>query len=98
MYREEQDMCAHIPYCQNKGGKYIEPEDCENCEHYHSKYKKIRADLIRAMTDEELADFLYATWKQQDAFSKDVCEKCPNTNCQPKCWLDWLKQKAEEGE
>lgn len=55
-------------------------------------------DRIINKTPEELADFLYATWKQQDTFSKDVCERCPDTSCQPKCWLDWLKQEAEEGE
>lgn len=55
-------------------------------------------DRIINKTPEELAVFLYATWKQQDAFSKDVCDKCPDTSCQPKCWLDWLKQEAEEAE
>ena len=60
-------------------------------------WRRTKGDKIRAMTDEELADFLYATWKQQDAFSKDVCERCPNTSCQPKCWLNWLKQEIEDG-
>lgn len=58
-------------------------------------WRKTKADKIRAMTDEALADFLYATWKQQDEFSKDVCEKCPDTNCQPKCWLDWLREECD---
>lgn len=57
-YKEELDMGAHIPYCQNKGGNNIEPKDCENCEQYHSKYKPTNADKIRAMDDEELAEWI----------------------------------------
>lgn len=55
------------------------------------------ADRIRAMTDEELAIFLYNGWKEQDTFSKEVCERCVDTDisCQPNCWLNWLKQEAE---
>ena len=57
------------------------------------------ADKIRSMTDEELAEFLYNIWKEQDTFSKEVCERCGDTDigCQPNCWLDWLKQEAEDG-
>lgn len=55
-------------------------------------------DEIRAMANEELAKFLYATWKEQDEFSKEVCEKCGDidTGCQPNCWLNWLKQEVEK--
>ena len=81
-YREEQDMCAHIPYCQSKGGNYIEPEDCENCEHYHSKYEKTNADHIRSMSDEELAKWIC------DILGDDCFEE----------WIDWLRQKEKEGE
>ena len=52
-------------------------------------------DRIINKTPEELADFLYATWKQQDAFSKNVCEKCQDTSCQPKCWLNWLREECD---
>ena len=82
-YKEELDMGAHIPYCQNKGGNHIEPKDCENCEQYHSKYKPTNADRIRAMTDEELADFLHE--EMMAAIVRGW-----------KSWLDWLKQEAKE--
>lgn len=57
-----------------------------------------KADQIRAMANEELAEFLYATWKEQDEFSKEVCEKCGDidTGCRPNCWLNWLKQEVEK--
>ena len=62
--------------------------------------KPSHADRIRAMTDEELAAWGYdvagcppgrgypdcdTTWADQDG-------KCPS------CWLDWLRQEAEECE
>lgn len=49
------------------------------------------ADRIRAMTDEELADFLWSC----------VRPGCPPIDCAfetcgaEKCWLDWLKQEAK---
>lgn len=61
-----------------------------------NSWKKTNYDRIISKTPEELADFLYATWKEQDAFKKDVCERCPDTSCRPKCWLDWLRQEAKE--
>lgn len=66
--------------------------DCE----FQNRKPITNYDRIISKTPEELADFLYATWKEQDAFKKDVCERCPDTSCQPKCWLDWLKQQTED--
>lgn len=63
----------------------------------HESWKRTKGDRIRSMTDEALAEFLYATWKGQDEFSKEICEKCGDTDigCGPNCWLDWLKQEVE---
>lgn len=89
-YEEEPNMGAHIPCCQSKGGNYIEPKDCENCEHYHSKYKKTNADRIRSMTDEELAEF----------FDNTCIENLGKVRCDSygrcyDCMLDWLKEEGE---
>lgn len=47
------------------------------------------ADRIRAMTDEEMAGFLYRSWKIA-VWCHGGCDgEC---SCEP-CWLDWLKQK-----
>ena len=56
------------------------------------------ADKIRAMTDEELAVFFYDVWRERDPFSKEVCERCGDTDigCQANCWLDWLRREATE--
>lgn len=53
------------------------------------------ADRIRAMTDEEMADWLY-----EYAGSSPNCDRAriavDNKNCAD-CWLDWLKQEARNG-
>lgn len=49
---------------------------------------KSNADKIRAMTDEELAEFL-AEYR-----CAHKAPHCREANCE-KCWLDWLKQEVE---
>lgn len=75
-----------------------------NLDDYYAKYDrskpKTKADLLRAMTDEELAE------KIGESIDCEVCKtmhhsesgECP---CRPhqSCvdfWLDWLKQEATE--
>ena len=52
----------------------------------------INADRIRAMSDEELADYFseLSCWPNA---SRDVCKGV--ANCE-KCWLDWLRQEVSE--
>ena len=92
-YKEEPHMGAHIPYCQNKGGNFIEPKDCENCEHYHSKYKKTNADRIRAMTDDQLAMLLDQT--QLSGYRFGVGLDYPK-RYGAYDWLKWLKEEVKE--
>ena len=55
---------------------------------------KTNGDMIRAMTDEELAE-----WLEQFA-SCELCpairERCGYGDGCVKAWFDWLKQKMEE--
>ena len=62
------------------------PDTERECQYFK---RATNADRIRAMTDEELAEFMYngcdpipATW----------CGNHPNCGA---CWLDWLKQEAD---
>lgn len=55
-------------------------------------YKRMtNADRIRAMTDEELANFMEAL--------PDACPPmrtlCSGKNCND-CWLDWVKQEVKD--
>lgn len=88
-YDEWQDMGGHIPHCRLKKAVSIEPKDCENCEQYHSKYKPTRADKIRKMSDEKLAEWIVHKTEGNgfDGYDESV-----------KAWLEWLKQEADSAE
>ena len=55
------------------------------------------ADRIRAMSDEELADFL-DRWELGDIdYAKTFCNLCKGQyDCHNDCLLDWLRQEVEE--
>lgn len=57
------------------------------------------ADKIRAMSEEELADFL-DRWALGDIdYSKTFCDLCKGQqyDCHNDCLLDWLKQEVKDG-
>lgn len=62
---------------------------------YVSPLKKTNADRIRAMTDEELAE-----WIEQLESPKCPCDdwyyNCKKPHCNG-CWLDWLKAEVSDG-
>ena len=60
--------------------------DGENCRKIRS-VEPTYADSIRAMTDEELADFMIL-------FSDYVPN--PDGKRRKDCWLDWLKQEVKD--
>ena len=82
---------------------------CRGCEDYDAPdgcksnggcgMTQTNADRIRAMTDEELMEFL-----EHDYWSIDYCKKdapidqetkeCLLPSCK-QCWLEWLKQEAD---
>ena len=93
--------CIHENACRAwVDGRYIADESANRCPNYEtvkesSAYlcgvldernrKKNNADRIRAMSDEELANFLSYTWATSArAWQKDTGET-----------LHWLKQNAE---
>jgi len=100
-YDEEPDMGAHIPFCKSKNKFSLNPEDCQNCDRYTTKYKKTsistsemsitNCDKLRAMTDEEFGRFLgkYGTCPP----NKDDIE-CRLLGC-GYCWERWLKEEAK---
>lgn len=55
------------------------------------------ADRIRAMSDEELAEFL-DRWELGDIdYSKTFCDLCDGQyDCHDDCLMDWLKQEVTE--
>lgn len=51
------------------------------------------ADRIRAMPDEELAEFLYNAWDNAAWCSDKRCTE--DDSCLP-CWLKWLREECNE--
>ncbi len=60
--------------------------------------KPSNADRIRAMTDEELAEFL-DRWELKDIdYSKTFCNLCKGQyDCHNDCLMEWLKKEVDDG-
>lgn len=96
-YRTNSGFCGHTggwERCQ-----YRQLHQPNTVVGYVPPLKKTNADRIRGYTDEELAIHFSAT----TCPSKEARKKCvtygqyEDDGC-VQCWLDWLKQEAEDGE
>ena len=69
---------------------------CFRCNSYYDvKIKKeTNADRIRAMSNEELARFIFIGCDGRKCVETDESESIPH-QCE-RCWIDWLKQEADE--
>ena len=88
---------------------------CFNCKHKDTRICKVcvcrigdrwelkpltHADELRAMSDEELAEYLrtHASLCPDAEEDREVCKGANfianDTMCR-KCWLDWLRQEAD---
>ena len=86
-------------------GKGEHPYYCNNCKARFTESEvtvpPTNGDRIRAMTDDELADFLSKSRGGCRALTTEsyVCDYYYddnlNTDCH-KCWLDWLNQEVEK--
>lgn len=64
------------------------------CSRFQSKDKQTNAARLRAMTDEDLAEFLEKVGGCGPYFDKEYCNNgCPEES---NCWLEWLRQEVEE--
>lgn len=74
-------------FCGECDRRYACDIDPDKCDEWPDPVPMTNADRIRAMNDEELADFLAYTWATSArAWQKDTIET-----------LHWLHQPAEEG-
>ena len=79
--------------CKNKNCPEEMPDpNSAACKHFKGD-KITNGDLIRQMSNEELADYLSSTdvnacMKDRD-YSKEETWKCD------KCWLEWLNSEVE---
>ena len=83
------------PFCGKTVDKFIMFRgDIVGCRYCGIHTKQTNADIIRAMSDEELAEFIVRC-AEADFFRVNVLGTHSNSTEE---WLNWLKQEAEEGE
>ena len=79
--------------CNNKKCSLGECDQPETCKAYVPVITN--ADRIRAMSDEELAEFIYRCEMSEIDYAKTFCDLCNGQYECGQCRLDWLKQPAE---
>lgn len=81
--------------CANRCGlkEYYEQrgEHIVKCPSYKPQ---TNADLVRAMTDEELAEF--CIWMCPPGYDETGSCEVDRERCYD-CWLDWLRKEAQNG-
>lgn len=87
------DHCKHrvMDKCRKTGVPCTFDEDCFEPEEIPERTNN---DKIRAMSDEELCDFL---WKKCGCPNGRNHVTCGYVGECKDCWMDWLSQPAEEG-
>lgn len=68
------------------------------CAFYAQKRIITQADHIRSMSDEELAEFLEKVGGCGPSFDTKYCNNVNGCPDGIKCWLDWLKQEADDAD
>ena len=79
--------CGNCKKCDTATDEYCDRTNCEDCCPNMQQKHKTNADRIRAMSDEELADFI------SNCGCPDHAQNC-RASCAD-CTLKWLKQPAE---
>ncbi len=89
------EICRH-PYCKHAGTRRIGIfVDCAN--YMPRLFPRNNADRIRAMSDEELAEYIHAVSMGWQDWCDYHCENKGDDGCD-NCILDWLKQPVKDGE
>lgn len=89
-------ICAH-PYCVHAGKQRGIVLDCAN--YKPSPKPQTNADRIRAMSDEDLAEFLNEIVVNHHIKIADECRRCPLFGAKPcdtEGLMDWLQQPVKE--
>lgn len=88
----------------HEGGAYCDKHDhgavsvgCCGKESCPDRKVLTNADRIRAMSDEELADWVEILLCPSNCPDEQMGEACARTSCDG-CWLSWLKATAEVDE
>lgn len=91
----ENGMCAGL---RTMNGEGEPPEECKECRLYYGyaeehNIKQTNADLIRSMSDEDLAMSMMCP--NENGLGEIDCDKSDNCNCY-ECILKWMQSEVEE--
>ena len=84
--------CPDYTKCVKESNLNIKRRKCKKAK---TEYVKTNADRIRAMSDEELADFIDRCEMNDIDYAKTFCDLCNGQYECNQCRLDWLQQQAE---
>ena len=82
-------MRGNCGECERRWFCEIDPDKCDE---WPDPIPMTNADRIRAMTDEELAEFMDICEMRDIDYGKTFCDLCDGSLDCDKCRLDWLQQ------
>ena len=75
---------------------FTEGSECDQFNRQIGNKAMTHADRIRAMSDEELAEFIRdVSYECQDAYCGHHCSRCAYPWCSSERTMNWLKQPVE---
>ena len=86
--------CNHKRYCVTGVTQPSENSYVTGCSRFEPKSPATNADKIRAMTDKEMAEFIFFKCISRGPCPPD--SKCIRDVDCIMCWLDWLQKEADE--
>ena len=92
------NKCNHRAYCAMSDEANNDNATIKGCYLYSERKTKTNADRIRAMTDEELAEWMsanVANYARRKFSEAGVIEKYGDNGLIAKSWLDWLKEETD---
>lgn len=100
-------ICMHYDCTNRNSFGYCKTTACINQNYQHEQWistsnrtekvvvkPQTNADRIRAMSDEELAEFIWDRSFFYGRPPKRNCMQCNQDSCRD-CWLDWLKREVD---
>ena len=84
--------CPDYAKCVKESNLAIKRKTCKKAK---TKYVMTNADRIRAMSDDELADFIYRCEMGDIDYAKTFCDLCNGQYECGQCRLDWLRKPME---
>lgn len=87
--------CEHKRYCKTGQEQPSKSVTINGCSRFELKHTQTNADKLRAMSDEELAEWLEYNISCSDCRLATMCDVNNGKTCFG-WWLEWLQQEVSE--